>query len=89
MCSILVVEVVMTLLQIPDEQAAALKARAAEQGLTLDDWLKKLAGMDVMPAKREGKYRLADLIAQCDSTAPLSDEDREWLDSPSAGREAL
>lgn len=79
----------MTLLQIPDEQAAALKARAAEQGLTLDDWLKKLAGMEVMSSKREGKYRLADLIAQCDSTAPLSDEDREWLDSPSAGREAL
>ncbi|HZO58049.1 MAG TPA: hypothetical protein VFB63_35410 [Bryobacteraceae bacterium] len=79
----------MTFLQIPDEQAAALKARAAEQGLTLEDWLKKLAGMDTPSPKREGKYRLADLIAQCDSSAPLTQEDREWPDTPSIGREAL
>ncbi|MBK7926245.1 MAG: hypothetical protein IPJ98_01780 [Bryobacterales bacterium] len=79
----------MTLLQIPDEQAAALRARAAEQGLTLEAWLQKLAGIDVTSPKREGKYRLADLMAQCDSSAPLSDEDREWIDSPTVGREAL
>jgi mRNA interferase ChpB len=79
----------MTHLQIPDEQAAALKARAAEQGLTLEDWLKKLAGMDVAPPKLERKYRLADLIAQCDPNIPLTQEDREWLDSPAVGREAL
>lgn len=79
----------MTVLHIPDEQAAALKSRAAEHGLTLEDWLKKLAGMDVALPKREGKYRLADLIEQCDPSAPLSQEDREWLDSQSVGREAL
>lgn len=79
----------MTLLQIPDEQAAALRARAAEQGLTLEAWLQKLAGMDSVSREREGKYRLADLMAQCDSSAPLSDEDRAWLDSPTVGREAL
>lgn len=79
----------MTVLQIPDEQAAALRARAAEQGLTLEAWLQKLAGIDVGSLKREGKYRLADLMAQCDSSAPLSDEDREWIDSPTVGREAL
>ena len=79
----------MTVLQIPDEQAAALRARAAEQGLTLEAWLQKLAGLDLVSAKREGKYRLADLMAQCDSSAPLSDEDREWIDSPTVGREAL
>ena len=33
----------MTVIEIPDAQAAALKARAAEQGLTLKDWLAKLA----------------------------------------------
>jgi len=33
----------MTMIEIPDEQAAALKARAAEQGLTLEAWLEKLA----------------------------------------------
>jgi uncharacterized protein (DUF433 family) len=33
----------MTLIEIPDEQAAALKAKAAAQGYTLEVWLKKLA----------------------------------------------
>ena len=33
----------MTLIELPDQQAAALKAKAAAQGLTLEAWLKKLA----------------------------------------------
>jgi hypothetical protein len=33
----------MTVIEIPDEQAAALQARAEAQGLTLQAWLKKLA----------------------------------------------
>jgi hypothetical protein len=33
----------MTVIEIPDEQAAALKAKAAAQGLTLTAWLGKLA----------------------------------------------
>ena len=33
----------MTVIEIPDDQAAALKARAAAQGLTLEAWLSKLA----------------------------------------------
>ena len=33
----------MTKIEIPDEQAAALQAKAAAQGYTLDAWLKKLA----------------------------------------------
>ena len=33
----------MTVIEIPDDQAAALKARAAAQGLTLKAWLGKLA----------------------------------------------
>ena len=34
----------MTVIEIPDDQAAALKARAAAEGLTLKAWLGKLAG---------------------------------------------
>jgi hypothetical protein len=34
----------MTVIELPDEQAAALKAKAAAQGLTLETWLQKLAG---------------------------------------------
>jgi hypothetical protein len=33
----------MTVIEIPDQQAAALKARAAAQGMTLEAWLKRLA----------------------------------------------
>ncbi len=33
----------MTVIEIPDDQAAALKARAAAQGLTVKAWLSKLA----------------------------------------------
>ena len=35
------------------------------------------------------RYRLADLLAQCDALAPLTDEDRVWLDAPPVGRELL
>jgi hypothetical protein len=33
----------MTVIEIPDHQVAALKAKAAAQGLTLEAWLGKLA----------------------------------------------
>jgi len=33
----------MTVIELPDQQAAALKAKAAARGLTLEEWLKKLA----------------------------------------------
>lgn len=78
----------MTLIQIPDDQAAALQAKAAAQGLTLEAWLSSLAGLEE-PKGRKGRYKLADLVAQCDSTAPLSEEDKAWLNAPDVGREAV
>ncbi|HEY7337793.1 MAG TPA: hypothetical protein VH639_23065 [Bryobacteraceae bacterium] len=36
----------MTVIELPDEQAAALKAQAAAAGLTLEAWLKKLAASE-------------------------------------------
>lgn len=32
-------------------------------------------------------YTLAELLAQCDAAAPMSGEDRQWLDLPPVGRE--
>ena len=72
----------MTTLELTDEQAAALTAKAVEQGLTLDAWLQKLA-----EATRH-RYTLSELMSQCDPDAPLSVEDQAWLDAPSLGREA-
>ena len=78
----------MTVIQIPDEQAAALQARAAAEGLTLEAWLRKLAGFEQLRG-RKNPYRLSDLVAQCDPSAPLTTEDLTWLDTPTIGREAL
>ena len=36
----------MTVIELPDQQAAALKAKAEAQGLTLEAWLTKLADED-------------------------------------------
>lgn len=42
------------------------------------------------PSVRERPhYRLEDLLAQCDLEAPLSEEDRAWLDMPRIGNEEL
>jgi antitoxin ChpS len=35
------------------------------------------------------RYSLDELLAQCDPEAPMSDEDREWLDTPPVGRESI
>lgn len=79
-------------IELPDEQAAALKAKAATDGLTLEDWFQKLARQEAstgQPRPRKGRYSLAELMVQCDTNAPLSAEDRDWMDAPAVGREAL
>jgi hypothetical protein len=43
----------MTVIELPDNQAAALKARAALQGLTLEAWLGKLAEESSADAPRK------------------------------------
>ena len=74
-------------IDIPDDQAAALRKKAAAEGITLEDWFRRRADQEVRP--RKGRYTLSELVAQCDPEAPVSVEDREWLDSPPFGREAL
>ena len=47
-------------IQLSDEQAAALQARAAEEGLTVDAWLQRLAEQYVqseLPAAKEKSNR--------------------------------
>lgn len=45
----------MTVIEIPDDQAAALKAKAAAQGLSLNAWLEKLAAEDEGQAMKPRK----------------------------------
>jgi hypothetical protein len=74
-------------INLPDDQAAALQAKAAAHGMTLEDWIsRKLA--EEAPTGRN-HYTLSELMEQCDLNAPLSDDDLEWLNAPAMGREAL
>ena len=50
----------MTVIELPDEQAAALKARAAAEGLTLEAWLEKLASAE--PAAGRPLQTAADIV---------------------------
>ena len=41
----------------------------------------------VKPARP--RYTLDELLAQCDPDAPITEEEREWLDAPAVGREII
>ena len=81
----------MAMVEISDDQAAALAAKAAAQGLTLKNWRCQLAELETPNGSskpRTSRYRLDDLVAQCDLNEPLTAEDRVWLEAPVVGREA-
>jgi addiction module RelB/DinJ family antitoxin len=39
--------------------------------------------------EKSPRYTLDELLAQCDPKAPISKEEREWLDTPRVGRELI
>jgi hypothetical protein len=53
----------MTVIELPDEQAAALNAIAAAEGLSLEAWLKKLAAEREHPPRQAHRH-IADLIVE-------------------------
>ena len=46
-------------------------------------------GRLIVEPKPKPHYTLAELLAASDYSGELSDEDREWVDSPAVGRELL
>jgi hypothetical protein len=60
----------MTRIELPDEQAAALKAKAAAEGLTLEAWLKKLAAAEPEPSAERPLQNVADIVLGCMSNVP-------------------
>jgi plasmid stability protein len=52
----------MTVIELPDEQAAVLKAKAAAEGLSLEAWLEKLA-QEKRPARRPLRH-IAEVILE-------------------------
>jgi antitoxin ChpS len=43
----------------------------------------------IVEPPRKPRYTLEELLAQCDPDAPLSDEDRAWINTSPVGRELL
>ncbi len=62
-----------------------------ELGLTANTKVEVLAedGRVVAVPQRRPRYTLEELLAECDLEAPLTAEDREWLDGPPVGREVI
>ena len=54
----------MTVIELPDQQAAALMRRAAAQGLTLEAWLKNLADEEAPSAAPRSPHEAAARILQ-------------------------
>jgi antitoxin ChpS len=46
-------------------------------------------GGNLVVAPAKPTYTLDELLSQCDFAAPMSLEEREWLDAPLAGRELI
>jgi antitoxin component of MazEF toxin-antitoxin module len=60
----------------------------------LDDCAEKESALrEEVPAASKAsataQYTLEELLAQCCTNAPPSEEDRAWIDSPSFGKELL
>lgn len=47
------------------------------------------AGRLVIEPTRKKHYSLKELLAQCDSSAPISQEDNDWITSGPVGKELL
>src|ERR1017187_9356029 len=60
-CALIAIE--LTVIELPDEQAAALKAKASAAGLTLEAWLQKLAAEQERPPSQPPRH-IADVICE-------------------------
>ncbi|QVL50734.1 MAG: antitoxin [Thiocapsa sp.] len=72
------------MLAVPHAILDLLHLRAgATVGLTVD------AGRLVIDPSPRQRYSLDDLLAQCDASADIGEEDRTWLDDRPVGNELL
>ena len=64
----------MTVIELPNEQAAALRAKAEAQGLTLQDWLKKLAEEESETCQRDKPFETGRGMLAKYGPAPSAEE---------------
>lgn len=55
----------------------------SEVGMTINN------GCLIIEPQKRPHYSLEELLAQCDPHAEISEEDREWIDTPAVGKEIL
>ena len=68
--------------------AAVLEAAHVDLNQHVD--VREEAGRIIIePVRTRPRYTLEELVAQCNPKKRLSREEREWLDAPAVGREAL
>ena len=44
-------------------------------------------GRLIVVPQRKKRYKLSELLAQCDASLPVSAQEQEWLDAPAVGLE--
>lgn len=72
------------MLSIPDSFAAQLNLRAgALVGMSIEG-----GRLIIDPAPRI-RYTLAELLARCDRSEPISGDEREWINAQGVGNELL
>jgi hypothetical protein len=59
----------MRVIELPDDDVAALTAKATAAGLTLEAWLKQLAGTEEKPLTRPARH-IADVIIESMKDVP-------------------
>jgi len=72
-----------TMLTIPSD---ILDMAHLSAGMTVDVTVER-GKLVVQPARK--RYKLQDLLAECEPDAPFSDEDRAWLDDDTRGNEVI
>ncbi len=55
----------------------------SEVGMTIEN------GCLIIEPQKRPHYSLEELLAQCDPHAEISEEDRQWIEAPAAGKEFL
>jgi len=63
----------MTVIELPDEQATALKAKAAAEGLTLEAWLKRMAQAEPGPSASRPLQSIAEFFVESMKDVPPED----------------
>jgi len=48
-----------------------------------------MSSEDEQPSRGRPRYSLAELLSRCDPEAPITEEERDWLDGPPTGAELI